>query len=102
MKFLRTTAVAAAGQWRGGGRGGAATGRTLSPGACSRPGRNGRGMASASFAPTQFSFFRPSLPRPLREFLADVSSFSNTEGGDVIYGVAEERGLIELQSPYSL
>src|SRR5580698_8294411 len=29
-----------------------------------------------------------------REFLADVSSFSNTEGGDVIYGVAEERGLI--------
>ena len=29
-----------------------------------------------------------------REFLADISSFSNTEGGDVIYGVAEERGLI--------
>jgi len=29
-----------------------------------------------------------------REFLADISSFSNTEGGDVIYGVTEERGVI--------
>jgi hypothetical protein len=38
-----------------------------------------------------------------REFLADVSSFSNSEGGDVIYGVAEERGVIAeivgLKSP---
>jgi hypothetical protein len=38
-----------------------------------------------------------------REFLADISSFSNTEGGDVIYGVHEDQGLITdivgLQSP---
>jgi hypothetical protein len=29
-----------------------------------------------------------------REFLADVSSFANTETGDILYGVAEEQGLI--------
>lgn len=29
-----------------------------------------------------------------REFLADASSFANTEGGDMIYGVAEEQGII--------
>jgi hypothetical protein len=29
-----------------------------------------------------------------REFLADVSSFANTEGGDLVYGVAEEQGII--------
>src|SRR5260370_10507044 len=29
-----------------------------------------------------------------REFLADISSFSNTEGGDVIYGVDEDQGVI--------
>ena len=29
-----------------------------------------------------------------REFLADVSSFANTEGGDIIYGVVETQGLI--------
>jgi len=29
-----------------------------------------------------------------REFLADVSSFANTEGGDVVYGVAEDQGVI--------
>jgi len=29
-----------------------------------------------------------------REFLADVSSFANTEGGDIIYGVAEDLGVI--------
>jgi Putative DNA-binding domain len=29
-----------------------------------------------------------------REFLADISSFANTEGGDLIYGVEEDRGVI--------
>ena len=29
-----------------------------------------------------------------REFLADVSSFANTDGGDLIYGVAEDQGVI--------
>ncbi|HSU31317.1 MAG TPA: ATP-binding protein [Bryobacteraceae bacterium] len=29
-----------------------------------------------------------------REFLADASSFANTDGGDIIYGVAEEQGVI--------
>jgi hypothetical protein len=29
-----------------------------------------------------------------REFLADVSSFANTEGGDIIYGVDEDKGVI--------
>src|SRR6185437_13954107 len=29
-----------------------------------------------------------------REFLADVSSFANTGGGDIIYGVAENQGVI--------
>jgi schlafen family protein len=29
-----------------------------------------------------------------REFLADVSSFANTDGGDMIYGVAEDQGVI--------
>ena len=29
-----------------------------------------------------------------REFLADVSSFSNTDGGDILYGVAEHQGVI--------
>ena len=29
-----------------------------------------------------------------REFLADVSSFANTAGGDVIYGVTEDQGVI--------
>jgi hypothetical protein len=29
-----------------------------------------------------------------REFLADVSSFANTEGGDILYGVAEDQGVI--------
>jgi hypothetical protein len=29
-----------------------------------------------------------------REFLADVSSFANTETGDIIYGVAEDQGII--------
>ena len=29
-----------------------------------------------------------------REFLADVSSFANTDGGDIIYGVAENQGVI--------
>ncbi|MGH8336465.1 MAG: AlbA family DNA-binding domain-containing protein, partial [Gammaproteobacteria bacterium] len=29
-----------------------------------------------------------------REFLADVSSFANTSGGDIIYGVAENQGVI--------
>ncbi len=29
-----------------------------------------------------------------RELLADVSSFANTEGGDIIYGGAEDLGVI--------
>src|SRR5271165_1603151 len=29
-----------------------------------------------------------------REFLADVSSFANTEGGDILYGVDEDQGII--------
>src|SRR5580700_10980617 len=29
-----------------------------------------------------------------REFLADASSFANTEGGDILYGVAEDQGVI--------
>lgn len=29
-----------------------------------------------------------------REFLADASSFANTEGGDMIHGVAEDQGII--------
>lgn len=29
-----------------------------------------------------------------REFLADVSSFANTDGGDIIYGLEEEQGVI--------
>lgn len=29
-----------------------------------------------------------------REFLADISSFANTEGGDIIYGVDEDKGVI--------
>ena len=28
-----------------------------------------------------------------KEFLADVSSFANTSGGDLIYGIAEDKGL---------
>jgi hypothetical protein len=29
-----------------------------------------------------------------REFLADVSSFANTDGGDILYGADEDRGVI--------
>jgi hypothetical protein len=29
-----------------------------------------------------------------REFLADISSFANTEGGDMLYGVTEDQGVI--------
>jgi hypothetical protein len=29
-----------------------------------------------------------------REFLADVSSFANTDGGDIVYGVIEDQGVI--------
>jgi predicted HTH transcriptional regulator len=29
-----------------------------------------------------------------REFLADISSFANTEGADIIYGVTEDQGVI--------
>ena len=29
----------------------------------------------------------------VKEFLADISSFANTQGGDLIYGIAEENGV---------
>ena len=28
-----------------------------------------------------------------KEFLADVSSFSNADGGNIIYGIKEEKGI---------
>lgn len=34
-----------------------------------------------------------------KEFLADISSFANTEGGDIIFGIKESNGTIESISP---
>jgi Putative DNA-binding domain len=34
-----------------------------------------------------------------KEFLADVSSFANTSGGDLVYGVAESQGIPERMTP---
>jgi hypothetical protein len=34
-----------------------------------------------------------SVPRDKKEFLADVSSFANASGGDLIYGIEEDKGI---------
>lgn len=34
-----------------------------------------------------------------KEFLADISSFANASGGDIIYGIKEEKGIPIIKSP---
>ena len=34
-----------------------------------------------------------SIPKDKKEFLADISSFANASGGDIIYGIQEDRGV---------
>lgn len=34
-----------------------------------------------------------------KEFLADISSFANADGGDLVYGVAERAGIAETLAP---
>jgi predicted HTH transcriptional regulator len=33
------------------------------------------------------------IPKDKKEFLADVSSFANSSGGDLIYGIEEDKGI---------
>src|SRR5689334_12284604 len=57
-----------------------------------------RALKEAGVQEGQTLEFKRELPgtrdEDKREFLADVSSFANTEGGDMIYGVAEDQGVI--------
>ena len=44
---------------------------------------------------TEYKMILPSFsnPKDKKEFLADVSSFANASGGDLVYGIKEEKGI---------
>lgn len=55
-------------------------------------------LKAAGIQEGKFVEFKKDLPgakdEDKREFLADVSSFANTDGGEIIYGVEEDQGVI--------
>jgi predicted HTH transcriptional regulator len=57
-----------------------------------------RGLVDNEVAELRAIEYKRDLPGPTsddkKEFLADVSSFANANGGDLVYGVIEENGIL--------